>query len=461
MNLTVFQSNEGDCLLLTGADRKRTRMLIDGGMNPAYRDHVAATLSALKKLDVVYVTHIDSDHISGVLQMMDDLVEWRVFDFKSKKDSNAKLKQPDFPRPPEILNIWHNAFHEQLGDNSGEIENMLAANAVILSAEPGRESLSNAEQQIRQGLVEVHQSLITSQKQAIELTHRVGAQQLNIAVNQPAKHKLMLVREGKTPIKLGGMSVFIIAPFKEDLDKLRKEWDDWLTKNRDRVRDIQHRAKADEQNLTSNEIEGIRGSMLGEAAEVLRSKLDEIKAQPDGLDLAAGKKLIGVRNKVTTPNLASLMLLVEEGTGKKKKTILLTGDGHADDILKGLDHYGKRDAQGRIHVNLLKVQHHGAEFNTTPEFCAAVTANDYVFCGNGAHENPDTDILQMFFDSRMTAGDNDKFKFWFNSNSSASSKAKDRAQMKKVERLIPKLAAKSGGRMSFEFLKGDKFEIAI
>ena len=33
MRLTVFQSAEGDCLLLTGADRKR--MLIDGGMNPS------------------------------------------------------------------------------------------------------------------------------------------------------------------------------------------------------------------------------------------------------------------------------------------------------------------------------------------------------------------------------------------------------------------------------------------
>jgi beta-lactamase superfamily II metal-dependent hydrolase len=458
MNLTVFQSGEGDCLLLTGKDGKR--LLADGGMNPAYRDHVAAALSDLKKLDVVYVSHIDSDHISGVLQMMDDLVEWRVFDFKSKQ-GGAKPKQPKFPRPPKILNIWHNAFHDQVGDNAGEIENMLAANAVILSAEPGGASLSATEQKFRRGLVEVHQSLITSQKQAIELTHRVGPKQLNIPVNQPAKHQLMLVRGGKakTPIKLGGMSIFVIAPFKEDLEKLRGEWNDWLKKNRDRVSDIQRRAKADEANLTSNEIEGIRGSMLGEAAEMLRFKLDEIKA--GDLALAKDKKLIGVRNKVTTPNLASLMLLVEEGAGKKKRTILLTGDGHADDILKGLKHYGKLDADGRIHVNLLKVQHHGAEFNISPEFCAAVTADDYVFCGNGAHENPDLDVLDIIFDSRMTAGDKGKFKFWFNSNSSAASKAKDRAHMKKIEQRVPKLAGKSGGRMTFEFLEEDKFEIDI
>ena len=61
------------------------------------------------------------------------------------------------------------------------------------------------------------------------------------------------------------------------------------------------------------------------------------------LEAAQAKKL-GRRKKVTAPNLASLMFLVEEGG----KTLLLTGDGHHEDILKGLQHHGKLEAHGGI-----------------------------------------------------------------------------------------------------------------
>ena len=40
----------------------------------------------------------------------------------------------------------------------------------------------------------------------------------------------------------------------------------------------------------------------------------------------------GDRAKVTPPNLASIMIYVEDGNA----TLLLTGDGHANDAMKGL-----------------------------------------------------------------------------------------------------------------------------
>src|SRR6186997_2754011 len=84
MNLRVFQAGKGDCLLLTATDG--TRVLVDGGVREDYRVHVAPALAKLREqdldLDLVYVSHIDRDHISGVLQLMDDLVAWRVFDYQ-------------------------------------------------------------------------------------------------------------------------------------------------------------------------------------------------------------------------------------------------------------------------------------------------------------------------------------------------------------------------------------------
>ena len=94
MKIVVFQSDKGDCLLIEGLDG--SRVLIDGGMPNTYTAHVAPYLDNLRqaggKLDVVYVSHIDEDHISGILQMMDDAVDWSIFDFQTTVGGNPNFK---------------------------------------------------------------------------------------------------------------------------------------------------------------------------------------------------------------------------------------------------------------------------------------------------------------------------------------------------------------------------------
>ena len=85
MKLHIFQSAQGDCLLLEGGDQRL--VLCDGGMDTSLRAHVRGELTKLRTagrvLDYIYVSHIDSDHISGVLQLLEDEVAWRVFDFET------------------------------------------------------------------------------------------------------------------------------------------------------------------------------------------------------------------------------------------------------------------------------------------------------------------------------------------------------------------------------------------
>ena len=425
MKLQVFQSDEGDCLLVTGKDGRR--LLCDGGMAAAFRTHVAANLAKIpkkEKIDVVYVSHIDSDHISGILEMMNNAVAWKVHDFQLKNiDPNHEA--PEVPRPPNIANIWHNAFHEQLGDNTGEIEDMLAASALVLS---GSNRLDWKEQ------AKFNQNLATSTREAILLTRRVGSGQLGIPVNKPADGKLMLVRETKKPIQLGGMKLFIIGPFNEDLTNLRNEWNAWLKKNKEALATIREQSRDTERDL-GNEVERLLEPLFAQA------------------------KKFGDRTAVTTPNLASLMFYVEEtSTGAK---VLLTGDGHALDVIKGLDH-NKKLKNGKLHVDVLKVQHHGAEFNMTKDFAANITADDYIFCGNGGDENPDLETLKVLIDARMNDGTKKKFKFWFNSHSSvAGGKKGSPSHMKKVEKLIADATKKSKGRLKSQFLKSDSFTLEV
>src|SRR5688572_23989006 len=103
MTITIFQSDKGDCLMVTSEDGRR--MMVDGGMRTSYTEHVAPTMGELREqaqeLDLVYVSHIDRDHVFGVLQMLDDLVAWRVHDFQIGHD-NPGHPEPRSKRPPEI-----------------------------------------------------------------------------------------------------------------------------------------------------------------------------------------------------------------------------------------------------------------------------------------------------------------------------------------------------------------------
>jgi len=214
------------------------------------------------------------------------------------------------------------------------------------------------------------------------------------------------------------------------------------------VRKIQKASRADADALTSSADDFV--APLETEARLLADELSTLALEARIEDsLGASAKELGRRKKVTPPNLASLMFLVEEGT----KKLLLTGDGHADDIIAGLELRKKLDADGNLHVNVLKVQHHGAEYNMTPDFARRITADHYVFCGNGYATNPEEIVLKTIAAARETG----EYKFWFNSTPETA--AYDE-QMTKVRNCVERLADESEGRLTFEFIDGP-FEVPV
>jgi hypothetical protein len=107
IELTMLPGQDGDCLLLAYGDADRTRrVLVDGGRAATY-PLVRPTLAALDggKLDLLVITHVDQDHILGVLAMFRD---------------------PD--RPVEFSDVWFNGFDhlqdvklETFGARDGEL----------------------------------------------------------------------------------------------------------------------------------------------------------------------------------------------------------------------------------------------------------------------------------------------------------------------------------------------------
>jgi hypothetical protein len=148
--------------------------------------------------------------------------------------------------------------------------------------------------------------------------------------------------------------------------------------------------------------------------------------------------------------------------------MLLTGDGAWQDILAGLENSGKLPSGGGLHVNVLKVQHHGSENNWHHDFGKRITADHYIFCGNGAHQNPDLNVLDAVLDSRIGSASKrssnpetgNPFKMWFNCASSVAKPA-NKSHMKKIEQKMEAVKASHPGIVSSQFLSKSSFEISI
>lgn len=95
IELRLLPARDGDCLLLSyGPSALTYRILIDGGRALTY-PLIKPVLEQIGTLDLLVVTHVDQDHILGVLAMMEDrqrLVRFRDIWF----NGYAQLKDDEF-----------------------------------------------------------------------------------------------------------------------------------------------------------------------------------------------------------------------------------------------------------------------------------------------------------------------------------------------------------------------------
>jgi beta-lactamase superfamily II metal-dependent hydrolase len=383
MILDIFRAGSGDCILITSSNGK-TRILADAGQPSPYKKYIAPSLADVN-IDVLYVSHIDEDHIGGVVALLDNAVAWRVFDHMKK--AGRPWKQPATPKPPKIGRIWHNAFLETIeASNAVKIDptsltSSLASDAnrlAALHAASGDPAALEAAEEFRM--------LALSVKQAIEVSWRIQKDQLDIPLNPEFGGNLMIWRKKNKPIEVGKFKITVLGPTAEQLDLLRREdWTDYLSDKKKK-------------------------------ASVEKAKKEHLE---DINDLASSTGIaFGGSQTVTPPNVASLVLLLEEG-GKR---ILLTGDADDADMLTQFEKSGLAAEGEPLEVDVLKVPHHGADNSYSDEFAEKIRARHYVFCGDvGKHGNPELEVVKGYIKARKKAPppDGEEVRFWFNCSSQA------------------------------------------
>ena len=358
--LEVLEALEGDCLLLHwGSVTKPQLAIIDGGPGNNYENSLRPRLEQISQrrrlkplpVDLTMVSHVDNDHIVGIKKLFAEMVD------------DQQNQNPETDRLVRVDRLWHNTFDDIIGnklnahfqqfsasfmaDTSGKLPDKSVdaiKNAFVGQGKKADDAAHYAEDVTKvlaghpegRGLRVAHKALFDA--------GRIRG------LNSPFKKTLITAELTPKPIDLAGLKIRIVGPMQPEIDALQADFDTFV-KNK---------------------------------------------------NLATGEAALAAYADESVPNLSSIVCLVTMGTSAAKKTMLLTGDARGDKVIAGL-----RQAKllgpaldAKLHVNVLKLPHHGSDRNADPDFFKTLSADTYILSANGKHGNPDREAVEWLIASR-------------------------------------------------------------
>jgi len=72
MKLSILKAQKGDAFLLEWGDSNKYSIIIDGGYPGTYNKQLKDKIEKLSNLKAIFVTHIDYDHIGGIIELLND-----------------------------------------------------------------------------------------------------------------------------------------------------------------------------------------------------------------------------------------------------------------------------------------------------------------------------------------------------------------------------------------------------
>lgn len=355
--LEVLRARSGDCALLHyGTKTKPGLVLIDGGHDHVYEPFLKPRLQQLRDarrlkkdgkplpIEVMMLSHIDADHATGLLDLT----------------AHIDNPEPEDNGPiARILDLWHNTFDDIIDNDAEELADVVKGQfgPASLGGDLPEALLDDLEETVAPAVADTVM-IIASVDDGRTLRDRAKA--LGVETNIETAGGLIVAAEladdetvEDKRLDMGKELFFtVVGPMLPEVKKLQTEVRAWLKKHPDA-----------QQKVTASALASLAGA----------------DASPS--------------------NLSSIVVLAES----HGKRILFTGDARGDKILKGLELVGLIPQGGSLHVEVLKVQHHGSDRNVTPEFFERVTADHYVFSGNGEHGNPERTTLEMLAEARGDA----------------------------------------------------------
>jgi hypothetical protein len=190
-SLEVLRAKHGDSLLLHYGDADDPKLIvIDGGPSGVLKDALLPRLEALRDerdgrltIENLMVSHIDNDHVRGVL------------DFGRALDEDEELRSGF-----EVKTLWLNSFEDTVGDGSP-----ITAQAVPAPVD-GAEL----------------EAVVASVNEGRSL--RDLARKLGWSFNKGFKDLVIAPDDAGVEIDLDPLRLTVVGPRAAELEELRKEW---------------------------------------------------------------------------------------------------------------------------------------------------------------------------------------------------------------------------------------------
>lgn len=205
--LEALDADFGDSLLVhCGTAAEPLLVVIDGGPPHVYEKSLRPRLEELRAerfpgggplpIEIVMLSHIDADHIDGLLAMTGELRE-------AQDDQQEKIY--------DVFTLWHNSFDDITGNDSDDFRDI----ALEELAKPAADS--DAEKARTAGL-----AVVASVAQGRAL--RDNATALGWKLNDPFEN---LVIAG-TDASVGDTKLTVLCPHPAQLEALHTEWEAFL-----------------------------------------------------------------------------------------------------------------------------------------------------------------------------------------------------------------------------------------
>ncbi|MDP3799787.1 MAG: AVAST type 1 anti-phage system MBL fold metallo-hydrolase Avs1a [Polaromonas sp.] len=340
--LKMYPANNGDAFLV---DAGGTYILIDAGFASTYQDFIATDLAQLAKdgsrLDLVVCTHIDADHIGGLLE------------FLSLNGTPAK-------RGIEVDAVWHNSLRS------------LPASTATPDSVHDRMVLEAMRRRGFQGVATSSFNPISA-RQGSSLAKLL--RQYGYSWN--SGDGTSCISQGGAPVPLPrNVGVHVIGPKTARLEGLR---DLWLRE----VRKLGYRGSSQPSDL------------IDDAYEMWCATAPPPPV-PHATPIAANNslRLADVYTPdPSIPNGSSIALIILTGNTR----LLFLGDAWAEDVVDSLK--ALEPTAAPIIFDAIKVSHHGSLHNTSVELLSIADSPCFLISSDGSrHGHPDFEVLAEIVD---------------------------------------------------------------
>lgn len=328
LRIEMLPAQEGDCFLISIDNQYH--ILIDGGTTYTYKHFLKSRLQKLaeenKKINLLIVSHMDNDHIGGIINLIND---------------NGYAENPQII---SIEEVWHNSYrHLQLKKNGSlGFQEKEILTSIISSG-------STAE---RMKLFEENEKEIS----ALQGTSLAGMlYSLGYSWNKSLNG--LVIKNGFRFNIQDDVYLEVIAPDEKTLADLQKNWKIQLLRNKIdfQFSDDQIFDDAYEYHMRFfKEVDGKEKDVSYKEKDVI--SIEELATQEYDRDLSV------------TNNSSICFLLCYKG-----KKILFLGDICVENLNSCV-------SQGEY--ALIKVPHHGSRKNYTTEFAKNIYAERYLVSTN-------------------------------------------------------------------------------